>query len=333
MRLRSVVLMAMLCAGATAPAAQATTVDFESPALGDNTEVAAQFAASKGLTFVTGAPTGAAALPRMRVAGASEVRGGTHALNVSTDSQEFAHPDVAGAFSTTRSTVSLYARATEVDVASVSLRVYNSAGTQIAIATHTLTTAAGWVSFSVTSPGAASTIAYFRLSSSASGPVRVDDLTYDDPVTPPPADFALQLATTRVALSAGGTKHTTLTINRINGSDGAIALDDDSQSVGMTFSPNPVPATQTTVDVTITGHSPATYPVTVTGTPQVPGVGAEPRTVGLTVAFDFPVQIIAPPGDPLTLPPCASVSARMSVLRGAGMDAPITYTTNSVPAA
>ncbi len=332
MRLRSVVLMAMLCAGAAAPAARATTVDFESPALADNTEVAAQFAASKGVTFVTGPPTGANALPRMRVAGAAEVRDGTHALNVSTDSQEFAHPDVAGAFSTTRSTVSLYARATEVDVAAVSLKAYNSAGSQIAIATHTLTTAAGWVSFSVTSPGAASTIASFRLSSTASGPVRVDDLSYDDPVTPPPADFALQLATPRVALSAGGTTHTTLTINRINGSDGAIALNDDSASVGMTFSPNPVPATQTSVDVTITGHSPATYPVTVTGTPQVPGAGAEARTVGLTVAFDFPVQIIAPPGDPLTLPPCASVSARMSVLRGAGMDAPITYSTDSVPA-
>ena len=130
--------------------------------------------------------------------------------------------------------------------------------------------------------------------------MRVDDLAYDDPVTPPPADFALQLATPRVALSAGGTAHTTLTINRINGSDGDIALDDSSASVGMTFSPNPVPATQTTVDVTITGASPATYPVTVTGTPQVAGAGSEARTVGLTVAFDFPVQLTGAPAEPLS---------------------------------
>jgi hypothetical protein len=331
MRLRSVVLMAMLCAGATAPAARATTVDFESPALADNTEVAAQFAATKGVTFVSGAAPSAAALPRMRVAGAAEVRGGTHALNVSTDAQEFAHPDFAGAFSTTRSTVALYARATEVDVAAVSLRAYNAAGTQIATVTHALTMAAGWVSFSVTSPGAMSTIASFRLSSTSSGPVRVDDLAYDDPVTPPPADFALQLATPRVALSSGGTTHTTLTINRINGSDGAILLDDSSASVGMTFSPNPVPATQTTVDVTITGNSPATYPVTVTGTPQVAGAGAEARTVGLTVAFDFPVQLTEPAA-PLALPPCASASTRLNLIRGAGNTAPITYTTNSAPA-
>src|SRR3977135_10426 len=138
MRLRSVVLMAVLCAGAAAPAARATTVDFESPALAAAQEVAAQFAAAKGVTFVTGAPTGAAALPRMRVAGAAEVRGGTHALDVSTDSHEVAHPDDAGGFPTTRSTVSLYARATDVDVAAASLKAYNSAGTQIAVVTHAL---------------------------------------------------------------------------------------------------------------------------------------------------------------------------------------------------
>ncbi|WP_445152114.1 hypothetical protein [Baekduia sp. Peel2402] len=332
MRLRSVVLMAMLCVGAAAPAAGATTVDFESPAVADGTAVAAQFAASKGVTFVTGAPTGtpSGALPRMRVGGV--VHGGTHALDVSNDQQEFAHPDFAGKFSTTRSTVSLYARATDVNVASVSLKAYNSAGAQIAIATHALTTAAGWVSFSVTTPGAVSTIAYFRLSSTSSGPVRVDDLAYDDPVTPPPADFAMELATTRVALSAGGIAHTTLTINRINGSNGDILLSDSSGSVGVTFSPNPVPAGQTTVDVAVSTASPADYDITLTGTPQSAGAGTEARTVGLTVASEFPLDISGPPDDGFVLPPCASLSDRLNVTRGAGNMAPITYTTNSAPA-
>jgi hypothetical protein len=334
MRLRHVVFMALLVAGAAAPAAGATTVDFEAPAVGNDVQVASQFAASKGVTFVTGAPTGSAALPWMRVAGAAEVRGGTHALNVSTDQQEFAHPDFAGAFSTTRSTVSLYARATDVNVASVSLRAYNSAGTQIAIATHALTTAAGWVSFTVTSPGSASTIAYFRLSSASSGPVRVDDLSYDDPVTPPPADFALEVAEPRIAMSAGGAAHTTLTINRINGSDGAILLADDSGSVGMTFSPNPVPATATSVAVTITTGSPAEMPVTVTGTPQVAGAGDEARTVGMTIAADFPVRLSdgRPDDFSYVLPPCTSATDRLNVTRGAGMDAPVAFTTNSGPA-
>ncbi|HWI72784.1 MAG TPA: hypothetical protein VNT55_12595, partial [Baekduia sp.] len=334
MRLRRVVLMALLAAGAMAPAAGATTVDFESPAVADDTPVSSQFAAAKGVTFVTGAPAGSPSLPRMRVAGAAEVRGGTHALNVSTDSQEFAHPDFSGAFSTTRSTVSLYARAVEVDVASLSLKAYNSAGTQIAIATHALTTAAGWVLFTVTSPGAASTIAYFRLSSSSSGPVRVDDLSYDDPVTPPPADFALEVAAPRVAMSAGGTAHTTLTVNRINGSDGAILLSDSSGSVGMTFSPNPVPATATTVSVAITTGSPAEHAVAVTGTPQVAGAGSEARTVGMTVAADFPVILRDGQADDFTyaLPPCTSVADRVSVTRGIGMDAPVAFTTNSGPA-
>jgi hypothetical protein len=335
MRLRRVMLMALLAAGALAPAAGATTVDFESPAVADGVAVTSQFAASRGVTFVTGAPVAGPSLPRMRVAGAAEVRGGTHALNVSTDSQEFAHPDFSGAFSTTRSTVSLHARAVEVDVASVSLKAYNSAGVQVGPTdTQALPTAAGWVSFSVTTPGAAPTIAYFRLSSTSSGPVRVDDLSYDDPVTPPPADFALEAATPRVALSAGGTAQTTLTVNRINGSDGAILLSDSSGSVGMTFSPNPVPATATAVTVTITSASPAETAVTVTGTPQVPGAGSEARTVAMTVAADFPVALRdgQPDDFAYVLAPCTSTTTRLGVTRGTGMEAPVAFTTNSVPA-
>lgn len=216
-------------------------------------------------------------------------------------------------------------------MASVSLRAYNSAGTQLAIATHALTTAAGWVQFTVTSPGSASTIAYFRLSSASSGPVRVDDLSFDDPVTPPPADFALEASAPRIAMSSGGTAQTTLTINRINGSDGPILLSDSSSTVGMTFSPNPVPATATSVTATITALSPAEIPVTVTGTPQTADAGGEPRTVGLTVAADFPVRLRDARPDDFTyvLPPCTSATDRITVTRGTGMGLPVSFTTNS----
>ena len=127
--LLTVLLTGLTCL-LTPSAAFATTVDFEAPAVNDGTAVTNQFAASKGVTFVSGAPTGAPALPLMRVSGA-EARGGTHSLNVSTDAQEFPHPDFAGAFSTTRTTVSLYAKTVD---ASITLRLdaYDSGGAVVA---------------------------------------------------------------------------------------------------------------------------------------------------------------------------------------------------------
>jgi hypothetical protein len=333
MRLRLVVLMIVLtaAASASAPSAGATTiVDFEAPSIADNTEITNQYAASKGVTFVSGAPTGAFGLPRMRLASA-EAHGGQRSLNISTDAQEFPHPDFAGAFSTTRSTVTLYARAAEVNVASLTLNAYNSAGTVVATTSHPLPTAAGWVSFTVATAGDDPTIAYFRLSSTSSGPVRVDDLSFDDPVSPPPADFALQTAEPRIRTSAGATVSTTLTINRINGSDGAILLSDTSSTIDATFSPNPVPATATSVTATFTTPaSPADLHDTVVATPQVAGAGTAARSLELVLAADFPV-IVRAHGDTLTLPPCSSASTSLSITRGYQMTAPVQMTANSVP--
>lgn len=307
-----------------APAAGATTVDFETPSVSDGTTVTTQFAAAKGVTFVSGAPAGAAALPAMRVS-AAEARAGTDSLNVSTDTQEFPHPDFAGAFSTTRTTVSLYARTVDANI-TLRLDAFDSGGATVASSPqHTLTNAGGYALFTATAGTPA--IAYFRLHSTnavASGGVRVDDLSYDDPVVVQP-DFAIESATTFLHVSANSTTQIPLTINRVNGSNGAILLSDSSGSVDVAFSPNPVPATATSVMATVTTPgTPATFTVTITGTPQVAGAGASARSFPLTVLTEYPAAVSAAPGTTaVDLPPCSTAQSQFSILRGPGVTSPV----------
>ncbi len=317
-------LTTLTCA-AFVPAAGATTVDFEAPAVSDGTTVSNQFTASKGVTFVFGAPTGAPSQPAMRVSG-GEARGGTHSLNVSTDAPEFPHPDFAGAFSTTRTTVSLYAKTVDASV-TLKLDAYDSSGVVIASsANHLLTVAGGYVQFTATA--GSPTIAYFRLHRPAgsveSGGVRVDDLSYDDPVVVTP-DFAIQTTNTYLTVPSGSTTQIPITINRINGSSGAILMSSSSGSVDIAFSPNPVSGTATSVMATIT--TPATaaeFHVTIVGTPQVAGAGASARSLPLTVLTLIPADVRAAPGTgSVDLPPCSTAQSQMSVSRAAGVASPL----------
>jgi hypothetical protein len=334
---RLVIALTVGIVALTAPAAGATTVAFESPALADGTQVTTQFSAGQGVRFVTGAPTGAAALPVMRVVPGAQARSGTHVLNVSNDSQEFPRPDFAGAFSTTRSTVSLYARAPGASVA-LKLDAYNSAGTIIASSpVHTLATADGWYLFTAATTGGAETIAAFRLhfaTGPANADVLVDDLSYDDPVTPPPADFAIAADSSAVRGAAGASITVPLTINRVNGSSGAILLSGAGSDIGATFSPNPVPADETSVVATLRLPSrDDDFTATIVGVPQVPGAGAASRSLRLAATAELPADLRLPTGGgTLSLPPCSTATQGFSVRRATGLTAPITFGTRDVPA-
>ena len=112
-----------------------------------------------------------------------------------------------------------------------------------------------------------------------------DDLTIVTPDAPAPADFSLVNSLGVLDVLQGQSLDDPITVNRLNGSSGDIAMSVSGLPTGMTgtFSPNPVPATasSTTLTVNVAQLAPATVDysnVTITGTPASAAVGPAART-------------------------------------------------------
>ena len=131
--------------------------------------------------------------------------------------------------------------------------------------------------------------------------VRIDDLTFDVPTTPPPPDFTLTPSNTFLVMSQGQTLRTPLAIGRSGGSAGNIGFELTGPlpaGVDAIFQPNPAGGGNTDLvliaspDSGITGFEPIT--LTVTGTPLSPAAGSEPRTFPIRLqvrsAFDLTLQ-------------------------------------------
>src|SRR5262249_6061417 len=120
----------------------------------------------------------------------------------------------------------------------------------------------------------------------------IDDLSFD-PVetqpTPPAPDFALgyHSASPRLPVSTATPKTAEITINRFNGSTGAIAFS-VADPGGWKVSFSPATATSTSVTMTVAAPDGAqagdTRDLVVTATPTTPTAGSTPRQVTVPVA-------------------------------------------------
>jgi hypothetical protein len=115
--------------------------------------------------------------------------------------------------------------------------------------------------------------------------VAIDDLTFDAPTTPPMPDFTLTPQSTFVNVVQGSSTTDGITIGRIGGSNGNVALAVSGTlpaGVHAQIAPNPAPGTSSTLTLTADPTAPPTLgaprTITVTGTPAGAGVGSAPRS-------------------------------------------------------
>ena len=133
--------------------------------------------------------------------------------------------------------------------------------------------------------------------------VRIDDLTFDVPTTPPPPDFTVTPSSTFLVMSQGQTIRTPLAIGRTGGSAGNIGFELSGplpDGVDAIFQPNPAGGGNSDLvlvaspDSEFTGFDPIA--LTVTATPLSPTAGSEPRTfpISLQVRSAFDVSLPGP---------------------------------------
>ena len=184
-----------------------------------------------------------------------------------------------------------------VTCALVSLRAFDQSGNQLAQSSVLVTRGAGIRSrLSVSVPAA--TIVGFEISGRSgidvSKQLAIDDLTIGTPPPLAPPDFTLNPAVTNLTVEQGASATATITIGRLNGSSGGIALQAQGLPAGVTaaFSPSPAPGSQTVVTFTADGNAPAgTRTVRITGTPQSAAAGPAARSfnMNLTVQKACPI--------------------------------------------
>jgi hypothetical protein len=210
-------------------------------------------------------------------------------------------PDTTGTFATQRSHVSVYvgflgaaapacsAGSTAGTCAVVTLRAFDSIGNQVAAsAPATLTQGAGVATLLSVSTMSAEIVGFEvsgRDPTDNNKDVAIDDLSFDNPSTPPSPDFTLTPAATSLNLAHGQSVNDQITIGRIAGSSGGIQLDATGLPAGVhaQFSPDPADAGSTltlSADRTV---QPSTGAVTITGTPLSASAGSSPRSFQLSI--------------------------------------------------
>ncbi len=200
----------------------------------------------------------------------------------------------------------------------VTLQAYDANGDPVgAPSTATVQAGAGFHTLlSVTTAGPV--IRGFKVSDRNSlddlDPVAVDDVSFDVPGGPPPADFTLTPASTFLVMSQGQTLTDHIAIGRTTGSSGDVQLALSGalpDGVRASFAPNPAGGDATDLiltadpDSATTGFNP--IDLTVTATPLTPSAGAEQRT--------FPVRLQVRSAFDLSVPGPSSVDLAGCVVR------------------
>ena len=278
--------VALVCAAAPAQAAT-TTVSFDDLTVG--TKVDNQYHDSHGVYF-RGPGAGDGWFPVIASA-PGQAHSGTQVADVSTCTAvncEGSAPRAVGRLTTLATGISVYVGFMGSDAppptTDVTLTAYNTSGTVLATKTITVTQGQPFTQMSVASPSATADIAAFEVSglSFAAG-VAIDDLTITTPDAPPPPDFSLSVPADPANVPEGDAVTVPVAINRVNASNGDIALSASGLPEGMsaTFAPNPSPGAETQVNLilSVTPNTPETIyvEITITGTPGA-GAGTLPRS-------------------------------------------------------
>lgn len=278
--------MALACAAAPAQAAT-KTVSFDELSAG--TKVGSQYRDSHGV-FFRGPDAGDGWFPEI-VAAPGQAHSGTQAADVSKCTAvtcEGSGPGSVGRLTTLASAISVYVGFIGSDqpppTTDVTLTAYNTSGTAIATQTITVTQGQPFTQMSLSSPSSTADIAAFEVSGlSFTAGVAIDDLAITTPDTPPPPDFSIAVPGDPANVPEGDAVTVPVAINRVNNSNGDIALSAGNLPAGMTatFAPNPAPGAESQVNLilSVTPNTAATgyVEITITGTPTA-GAGALPRS-------------------------------------------------------
>jgi hypothetical protein len=241
---------------------------------------------------------------------------------------EFWISGMFGSFSTWRQHVQVtIGNISPADTSQVTLWAFDING-MIVGAPATASFSGSPVTLSVSAPGPTPVIAYFAIQSADyNKSLWVDDLTFDNPAAPAPADFAFDVQGyvwpgSALTVYQGGSFSTPLPLRRFNGSNGDITLSAPSLPVGVTasFSPNPLPGTttQTTMTLSAAPDAPTVDNVSITlrGTPAGSAVGPAPRTAQLLINVRPPIIIgTDEAGETIDFPPCLPLTTHLHVLK------------------
>lgn len=298
---------------AFAPAAHAAThvVTFDDWAVG--TTVTNQYLAADGVEFTQPADPGDAPVVQD---GAGQAHSGTQVANFDTDvgtGENFSARFTRGELGNTATSISAYVGFIGPAGANSSIELigYNAGG--VAVNTSALVTVnAGAPMTRIEVDSAAADIKSFDVQQVYTGHendspdvhhVAIDDLTIVTSDAPQPPDFTLTNGVGVLDVLQGQSLDDPIRVNRVNGSNGNIAMSVSGLPTGMTgtFSPNPVPGTTGATTLTVTA-APLAAPaidysnVTITGTPTA-GAGPTTRTATAiarisqnctnTVRFDY----------------------------------------------
>jgi hypothetical protein len=267
--------------------ATTTTIDFEGSTPTDGSVVTNQYA-SDGLEFLSDnsrVPPGytaanapafspPAVVEMSSQGGGDTAHSGSRAIELDPAEDEFPAPALEGSFDmTTRSTVSLWVRAGDGVSGStgLTLTAYDYSGAPITGAADTESVPAdgGWHEFTVTEPGGNADIQYFTLAPTSPGVsfaqhFYVDDISFDVPsagqITP---HFVLRYTgLLPVDLPQDQSATATVSIHRVNGSNGPLTLDYGALPSGVTAQIQPNPAQNSDTSATITFHADQNAPPT-----------------------------------------------------------------------
>ena len=169
----------------------------------------------------------------------------------------------------------------------------------------------------------------------------IDDLTLNYPTGSLP-EFSVSVPGGPFAALQGKTTDVPVTLNRLNGSSGNITLSASGlpSGVSASFTPNPVPATQTAATMHLMAASsapPFDNPQTVTVTADPSGnasVGPGIRTAStlLRAGANFVLKKTPATPSPAGVPACGSVDVPFTLSRDRAFDQTVTLSVNGVPA-
>ncbi|HZE06080.1 MAG TPA: hypothetical protein VE127_12695, partial [Solirubrobacteraceae bacterium] len=338
----------------TAHAANTLTVDFETgPAVG--TAITTEYESSAFTTFQQADPAGGFR-PARRTVSPGLAHSGTTVADIGADrcqsevpppvgnQCEFPTGGTTGRLDRTVQTVTVYAGLFDAPFGPVTGQLIGhlTGGGTVTGTAESLSTAGFDTAVTVTSN--AGDIAYWTFVIGGSGAVGanvgIDDLTYTFtnalPDISPSAPGAVE------AVGQGMTTDVPVTVARLNGSSGNVQLSAGGLPAGVTatFTPNPLPATQTSavMHLTASGTAPpffAPQTATVTADPQAnASVAPAPRTTTLLmkVVSSFDLQATAQTPDPAQVPACTSVDVPFTLARDGSFGGSVTLSVAGLPA-
>jgi hypothetical protein len=240
---------------------------------------------------------------------------------------EFVFGGTTARFSRTASSVTLYVGRFEADgnPESAQLVAYNAGGAQIATSAVTTVPLAAGFQTPVTVASAGNDIARVELRFTETTGVLVgfDDLTIEFPAGTLP-DVSLSGPVNPTTVLQGTSTDVPITLTRINGSNGPLALSATNLPAGVSaqFIPNPVPGTQEAAVMRLTATDtapqffvPQEIEVTAPADPPDALVVPGPRTleVPVTVRTQFELSQASP--GPVQIPHCAPADVGLRVQR------------------